>query len=155
MATQLKSEMGSKLITLRSFEEWLVRWKGTAYLAERLGLLHSLITTEEYRWPREELVPFLLETADGYRNDRGHTTVATKAFAVLCLKFFKDGQQDQPPLWWWVLGNEALFQKVLWFLRIDNKVGWRLLNYNYPVSDSANTEHPQRVFRLFLEKFTK
>ena len=37
MATQLKSEMGSKLITLRSFEEWLVRWKGTAYLAERLG----------------------------------------------------------------------------------------------------------------------
>ncbi len=153
-------------ITFHEFKEWLERWEGTTYLAERLGLLHCL-TTENGWWKGRELVLLLLEVADGYTRERGFITeygysgdeqnirnrqdIAEKAFGVLCLKFFKGGIRDEKPSWWWMLEDEVLFQKVLWFLRRDKN---HMRNRDFEISDDS-IGHQQRVFRTFLYDFTR
>lgn len=154
--------------TFRSFEEWLARWTGTDYLAEKLGLLHSL-TTKNGWWPESELVSLLLSVADGCANesfivDRGQRpdgqqpkaesrkSIAKKAFSVLCLKFFRK-ERNEEPLWWWMLEQEVLFQKVLWFLRPRPGGLNRLYNHNC-ICDSGS-DHQQGIFRNFLREFSR
>ncbi len=149
-----------------AFEEWLERWEGTTHLAERLGLLHHLMTENGW-WQRRELVLLLLEIADGYTMEHGFITghgygdekqnarnrkdIAEKAFGVLCLKFFKAGVRDENPSWWWMLKDEVLFQKVLWFLRRDDH---RIQNRDFDISGDS-ISHQQRIFRTFIHDFTR
>lgn len=157
-----------------SFEEWLAKWNTATYLAEKLGLLHSL-TIEKSWWNEERLVSFLLGVADGcddycnFRVDKesgGYNNtymidnaekrknIAEKAFSVLCLKFFKDGAGNEKPLWWWMLENETLFRKVLWFLRLDDGYRRRLFNRHLIGTDDSNN-HQKEVFRVFVDKFAR
>ncbi len=147
----------------QSFEEWLERWKATDYQDEKLGLLHGLAGKDNYFLNKPQAVFFLLEIADGYdghefsdgnRNHYGYEeraknrkAIAQKAFAVLCLKFFKGGEQREPtPLWWWMLEDEALFNKVLWFLDPKRENYWRWKD------DELN--HARETLRKFLHEFT-
>ncbi len=153
--------------TFHLFEEWLERWEGTTYLAEKLGLLHCL-TTEKGWWRSRELVLLLLEIADGYTREYGFTIehgrdsdkkqnarnrrdIAEKAFGILCLKFFKGGIRDERPSWWWMLEDEVLFQKVLWFLRRDDH---RMRNRDFDITGDS-VSHQQGIFRTFMYDFTR
>lgn len=156
-------------IVFNSFEEWLAKWNGTNYLAEKLGLLHSL-TTKNGWWLESELVSLLLSVADGYANEsfvvdgsynlyggqpaeaESRKSIANKAFSVLCLKFFRKGKNEEP-LWWWMLEHEVLFQKVLWFLR-PRPGGLNCLYNRGSVWDSSS-DHQQEIFRNFLRKFSR
>jgi len=156
-------------IVFNSFEEWLAKWNGTNYLAEKLGLLHSL-TTKNGWWLESELVSLLLSVADGYANesfvvDRGYSlyggqpteaesrkSIANKAFSVLCLKFFRKGKNNEP-LWWWMFEYEVLFQKVLWFLR-PSPGGLKRL-YNCDCLRGSSSDHRQEIFRNFLREFSR
>ncbi|MDD5043156.1 MAG: hypothetical protein PHD51_00605 [Patescibacteria group bacterium] len=152
-----------------SFEEWLKRWEQTTYLAEKLGLLHGLLVGEG--WPikdRHQLVLFLLEVADGYNNDSNfycreeglygygngeknsvnRRAIAEKAFDVLCLNFFKGSEKNYgEPLWWWMVSDERLFEKVLWFLAPDRK------NCQY-LGRLYRLNHSQEIFKKFLQDFS-
>jgi len=155
-------------IIFNSFEEWLARWNGTNYLAEKLGLLHSL-TTKNGWWIKSELVSLLFSVADGCANEsfvvdsdydlRGQQTeaesrksIANKAFSVLCLKFFRSGENEEP-LWLWMLKDKVLFQKVLWFLRprLDGLKGL----YNCSCIHDSSNDHQQGIFRNFLREFSR
>jgi len=153
-------------IVFNSFEEWLARWNGTEYLYEKLGLLHSLTG-----WSmKPELVSLLLSVADGcadesFADDRGYNfygcrigaegrkSIAKKAFSVLCLKFFRSNERNREPLWWWMLGDEVLFQKILWFLRLRSGGFNRLCNHSC-ICDSSS-DHQQGIFRNFLREFSR
>jgi len=142
----------------QTFEEWLAQWKAAKYQAEMLGLLHCLADEENYILNVPEGVSFALEIADDYdgyfdgyedydRQElaRARKTIAQKAFQVLCLKFFKTPTRfEEKPHWWWMLSHEVLFQKVLWFLRPEQR------NYWY---ESERLDHPQDLFQKFLEEF--
>ncbi len=145
-------------LVISSFDEWRTRWNGTDYLAERLGLLYYL--TLEKKLLTEEAISFLLDLADGHnsslnfavlgeRHDHSlkRAKIARKAFEVLCLTFFKE-DLDHRVYWFRMLSEEALFQKVLWFLRLDDR--YRL--YNDPHKSTESTHHDE-VFRSFLETF--
>lgn len=149
-----------------SFEEWLEKWNGTTRLAERLGLLHSLI--EGGWWAKRELVSLFLEVADGYDHEsnfvvhkeydaynriaKSRKSIAEKAFAVLCLRFFKEGKEYGNPSWWWMLEDEILFNKVLWFLgRSENQRGLR--DCCFGSTDAGKHQH--EVFRVFTRKFVR
>ncbi len=153
---------------LKAFEEWLDKWD-TTNLAIKLGLLHSL-TMEDGWWPQEpKLISLLLEVADGHASEhnfviadefdynrhkaRNRRLIARKAFSVLCLKFFKDAKESwEKPLWWWILQNEELFQKVLWFLgRRENQYCLSCRDF----SSSDPSTHQQGVFRTFVQKFAQ
>jgi len=152
--------------TFHLFEEWLERWKGTTYLAEKLGLLHCL-TTENGWWQSRELVLLLLEIADGYtreygfaiererdgdkQNARNRKDIAEKSFGVLCLKFFKGKTRDRSPSWWWMLEDEVLFQKVLWFLRRDDH---RMQNRDFDIAGDS-ISHLEGIFRIFMYDFAQ
>ncbi len=155
-------------IVFNSFEEWLGRWNGTNYLDEKLGLLHSLITKTGW-WIKPELILFLLSVADGYTDksfsdDRVHVlygqpteaenrkSIASKAFSVLCLKYFRSEKKEEP-LWWWLLEHEVLFQKVLWFLRRRTSISNRLCNCS--LIHNGSDDHQQEIFRNFLRKFSR
>ena len=158
--------------TFNSFEEWLAGWNGNTYLDRKLGLLHSL-TTEGGWWNKPELVSFLLEVADGYCSDcnfivssekegycnngsinaKNRQAIAEKAFGVLCMKFFKGGAEYEIASWWWMLKNESLFQKTLWFLRPQKVFDKRL--YNCEHIHSIPLGHHQEVFRIFLRRFAR
>ena len=144
--------------SFESFEEWLKKWNGTNYLSDKLGLLHGIELHQNSQY-----VSFLLEIANGYASRSGFTlredwseqcskdrhAIAEKAFTVLCLKFFKSGEKYyNPPLWWWMLENAQLFDKVLWFL------GPNLKNCCFMDRDD-NPTHPQQVFNEFLIAFAK
>lgn len=154
-------------IVFRSFEEWLAKWNETNYLAERLGLLHSL-TSKNGWWSESELVSLLLSVADGCVNEsfiverryglcgqqpeaESRKSIANKAFSVLCLKFFRK-ERNEEPSWWWMLEQEVLFQKVLWFLRRRPHVSNRLYNCSC-ICDSS--DHQQGIFRNFLREFSR
>lgn len=154
-----------------SFKNWKERWDATFILAERLGLLYYF--TMESGWfykEQAELVSFLMEIADGHRHTSNFQTsgerfdyhgediaknrqkIAEKAFAVLCTKFFKAGERyDNEPLWWWMLGNDAVFQKVLWFLRLDDTFGSNQARNHDFYADKLS--HPHDVFRRFINEF--
>lgn len=155
-------------ITFNSFEEWLTRWNGTAYLAEKLGLLHSL-TTKNGWYLEPELVLLLLSVADGYadgvfsddeirdpyyqRNEaKNRKIIAEKAFSVLCLRFFRGNEEHEGPLWLWMLKHEVLFQKVLWFLRKAD--GFNYL-YNCSYIRCNSDDHQYRIFRNFMKEFSR
>src|SRR4029077_6414822 len=105
----------------------------TDYQDEKLGLLHALAGKDNYFLKKSQAVSFLLEIADGYdghnfstdderyygreERDKNRKAIAQKAFAVLCLKFFKGVEERElVPQLWWMFEDEALFNKVLWFL---------------------------------------
>lgn len=155
-------------IVFNSFEEWLARWNETNYLAEKLGLLHSL-TTKNGWWSKPELVLLLLSVADGYTDesfsdDRNYDpyrqrteaesrkSIAKKAFSVLSLKFFQS-ERNEEPLWWWGLEHEVLFQKVLWFLR--PRLGGLNRLYNCSCICDSSSDHQQGIFRNFLREFSR
>lgn len=152
----------------QSFEEWLARWQGTNILTEKLGLLHCFAAEERWWEGRPEMVSFFLEVADGHERAhcfldgseyyhreeiaRNRQEIAKKAFAALCLRFFKSGDgHEDPPLWWWALKNEALFKKVFWFLRFD-QFG-NMHNLRFGVSDKP--DHHQQIFEKFLRDFAR
>ena len=156
----------------RSSEEWLTAWDEATFLAERLGLLHSL-TTENGWWQNSELVSLLLKIADGYgtedsfitqserefRNLCSYTSamknrqvIAEKAFLVLCLRFFGyDNKKSERPLWWWMLEDEVLFQRVLWFFR-QEKLG-KARNCEILDWESPGTNHQKQIMKKFLRDF--
>lgn len=154
-------------INFRTFDEWLKRWKIAKYQPEFLGLLHCFAEEENYILLCAEGVSFVLEIADGYsginfskpeERDSGEKiyrdrkAIAQKAFQVLCLKFFRGGTENHPlPHWWWMLKDEALFQKVLWFLRPRERYQPR----NYRFQDQEDLVHPHNLFAKFLDEFPK
>lgn len=157
--------LGFKPITFDYFDDWLLRWNNTDYLAEKLGLLHYL-TMENCWWEDQFLVHLLLVFADGYNEEsnfivrrgfdqdsgaKSRKSIAEKAFAVLCLKFFKGNVRNERPSWCWMLENEVLFKKVLWFLRPNDR--GRL--HNYRCNMSGTSDHQQETFRVFLTEFAK
>jgi hypothetical protein len=159
--------------TFHSFEEWLQRWNGTDFLAEKLGLMHSLTAINSWFQQDPELVSFLLRTADSYdyeskfvtqeeqgygfrkpESSKARKAIAEKAFGVLCLKFFRDDNKGgERPLWWWMLKEDILFQRVLWFFRknihgdIEN---CRILHY-----DGTSIEHQKGILQEFLRSFAR
>lgn len=154
--------------TINSSEEWLARWNGTPYLDERLGLLHSLTAKSGWR-AESNLVSLLLSVADGYAYDstfasrssaflgynkatvKNRKAIAEKAFSTLCLRFFKDDAESyEEPSWWWMLKDEALFQKVLWFLRPSI---WSTSLHNGGRICEDSNDHQVGIFRTFVRKF--
>ncbi len=153
-----------------SIEEWLARWNETKHLADRLGLLHHL-TTQDGWFQYPELVSLLLDFADGYRClsnfynreesyyhrheiAKKRQVIAKKAFEVLCLRFFREGKDGGCPFWWWILKNEALFNKALWFLSVkDYNNRLRNLDFHFDIS-SAEDRH-QETFRIFARRFAR
>lgn len=137
------------MLTFERFCDWLSRWNKMEYEEEKIGMLHIL---QENKWSFEryrEPIIFLLETADGYRGHEPKTKVAKKAFQVLCLKFFKSGNDNHHSnYWWWMVEDDLLFEKVLWFLR-----PCEFWNQNYKLEE--NPEHPEGIFQGFLRSFAK
>jgi len=125
--------------------------------------LHAL-TIEHFEWSHGGLVSLLLDIADGYKHEanfqgigdrqtaKNRRSIAEKAFGVLCLRFFKTETSPEDCLWWWMLEEEVLFQKVLWFLRPGIYGG--LHNFDGD-THRANTDHHQEVFRAFLSRFAR
>lgn len=157
-------------ITFNLFEEWLAEWNGTKYLAEKLGLLHSLADEKDWWSEKAELISFLLSIADGWAIEsfadrgcytshggqltkaEGRKSIAKKAFSVLCLKFFRSGKNEEPS-WWWMLKHEILFQKVLWFLR--RKPGKFKRLHNCSSIWDSNNDHQLGIYCDFLRKFSR
>jgi len=153
-----------KPVNITSFEDWLERWNEVYCVGENLGLLHCLQNGEFWRRKqRPDVVSFLLEIADGYTDNKNffihpsddkkiaenRRLIAEKAFKVLCLRFFKDGERRKPPLWWWMLAHRELFQKVLWFVR---PAEFGLRNH---YGKFERTNHPYQIFESFLEEFSR
>ncbi|HRY31301.1 MAG TPA: hypothetical protein P5328_02855 [Candidatus Paceibacterota bacterium] len=158
-------------INFESFTDWLVQWANAKSLVEMLGLLHGL-TTYGHWFEESNVISFLLDLADGHDErdtfedhrearwigaDRqvvsDRQKIAQKAFSILCLKFFRNSVREggrQP--WLWMLGDESLFKKVLWFFRPDRI--WRLRNCNSLAhgSDDPAEKHQNEILRCFLEE---
>ena len=158
---------------LNSFEEWFDAWQQAKRLDQKLELLHTL-TTDNGWWQQPELIFTLLDTADGFtcssnfsnewEIDSGYgrhssasekrQAIAKKAFTVLCTRFFRNGRSDyDEPAWWWMLENEVLFQKVLWFLRKEN--GRDHLRNRVNFNRDGALEHSEAVFCNFLRRFAR
>lgn len=154
--------------SFRSFEAWQERFLKAEYFDEMLGLLHGL-REEKNDYPLgENTALFLLEIADGYDRhnfsnldgtqryygdsdiQKRRKLLAQKAFQVLCLAFFKEEREyGYAPKWENVLYSEALFKKVLWFLRPN----LRYSGTNYRFEEKP--EHPYDIFMKFVQEFVK
>lgn len=146
-----------------SCEEAIAHWNDSRTMKHRLGTLHTILTADHVG---KESVPFLMELADGWtcssnfqvygktggeERAKNRQKIAEKAFDVLCARFFGHKKNDNP-MWWWMLGNQEVFDKTLWFLRAnDNRIG-RCTLRNYRGDD----EKPQmRTFGKFLADFAE
>ncbi|GEM_PF-1625936 len=83
--------------------------------------------------------------------------VSTKAFQVLCQKFFKntdvEARRDEPSWLCWVK-EDAVLEKVLWFLRTESAIGdFKLRNLPRRLRDSDNHQKVLREFALGISMF--
>lgn len=150
-----------KIYHLRHFEEWLKRWEKSEFCEEMMGLLHCLSAEENPITYNEQALMFLLELADGhdghnFRNpdeqydsdvSKNRQKLSQKAYQVLCLKFFRIGSDNSVAPWWRMFDHEALFQKVLWWLRPCERYG----NKNFRFRESPS--HPHDILKKFLQEF--
>ncbi|KKP31748.1 MAG: hypothetical protein A2360_03270 [Candidatus Staskawiczbacteria bacterium RIFOXYB1_FULL_32_11] len=146
-----------------SCEEAIAHWGDKNTMSHRLGTLQTVLTN---KYVGKESVLFLMELADGWRSSsnfrifdesfgeeraKNRCKVAEKAFDVLCARFFGQ-EKDRDPMWWWMLGDQEVFEKTLWFLRTNNDRLCRCTLRNF----HADSEKPQtRTIGKFLTIFAE
>jgi hypothetical protein len=165
--TQQPEEKKHPLLELALFgescEEAIAHWGDKNTMSHRLGTLQTVLKS---KYVGKESVLFLMELADGWRSSnnfrifdessgeeraKNRCKVAEKAFDVLCARFFGH-EKDRDPMWWWMLGDQEVFEKTLWFLRVDDDRLCRCTLRNF----HADSEKPQiRTIGKFLTIFAE
>lgn len=165
--------LGMKPRFFETAEEWLARWREAKIAWDYLGLLYGL-QCEKGRmraWTRNsQIVSILLEIADCNREYSSYLEVkadgnqyecrnfgelrkyiADSAFKVLCLHYLEGPQGACDPLWFWMVEDETLFQKVLWFLRPKGP-NMRYIDHHSAILEKS-VLHQLGIFRHFASYF--
>ena len=140
-------------------EHWLEEMKKEHPSAKTLvGLLHGAFDVNANE---EERIPFLLDIADGYRNDAAfpkdasssncqqnpkngpRKKVARKAYDVLCDNFFKEAAGGNRVWWEITIGIETVFKTLLLFLGREGD--------NIPNTDKEDGR--SQITRSFIHQF--